>query len=176
MKLQSISTNDLLLYESFYCNPDMMKHLGNPWHKERMPQKLQRDVETVESGRAWIFKIIPDEDSGAAAGTVCIWEHTWNDESINEIGWMVLPQFQRRGLATQAVLAILDKARTEQRWNVIHAFPATANVASNAICRKTGFSKMEECDLEWSGSILHCTHWRTDLLPSTLTRRSSSNP
>ena len=76
---------------------------------------------------------------------------------------MILPQFQGRGLATKAVRAILDKARSEKRWPVIHAFPSTTNVPSNALCRKMGFSKIEECDLEWAGRMLHCAHWRLDL-------------
>jgi RimJ/RimL family protein N-acetyltransferase len=164
MELQNISTSDLYLYESFYCDPRMMAHLGGPWPKEEMPQKLRRDVESVESGRAWVFKIIPDEASGsAAAGSVCIWENSWRGESINERGWMILSPFQGRGLASEAVRAILDKALAEGRWRVIHAFPSTTNPPSNAICRKMGFSLIEECDLEYAGHRLRCNHWRLDL-------------
>ena len=162
MKLQNISTDDLSLYESFYCDPRMMAHLGGPWLQELMPQKLLRDVESVKSGRAWVFKIIPDETSGSAAGSVCIWEHSWCGERINEIGWMILPQFQGRGLATEAVGAILDKAQAEERLGTVHAFPSTTNSPSNAICRKMGFSLIEECDLEYAGHLLRCNHWRRD--------------
>lgn len=163
MELRPISNDDLSLYESFYCDPQMMAHLGGPWLRERMPQKLRRDVETVESGRAWVFKIIPNEDSDEAAGSVCIWENSFRGQSINEIGWMILPAFQGRGLATKAVRAILDKALSERRWDVLHAFPSTTNVPSNAICQKMGFSLIEECDLEWDGHLLRCNHWRLDL-------------
>lgn len=164
MELQTITLDDLPLYESFYCDPRMMAHLGGPWPKERMPQKLLRDVGTVESGRAWVFKIIPEDGVGQAAGTVCIWENSWRGEAINEIGWMILPPFQGRGLATEAVRAILYKARSERRWDIVHAFPSVTNPPSNAICRKTGFSLLEECDLEWDGRALRCNHWRLDLL------------
>lgn len=128
-----------------------------------MPQKLRSVVASVENGTAWVFKIIADEDSTRAAGTVCIWENSWRGERINEIGWMILPEFQGRGLATQAVRAILDKAQAERRWNVVHAFPSIDNAASNSICRKMGFSMLEECDLEWAGHNLRCNHWRLDL-------------
>lgn len=163
MELQNISPDDLSLYESLYCDPRMMAHLGGVWPKERMPQKLRSVLETVEAGTAWVFKIIPDEDAASAAGIVCIWENSWRGESIDEIGWMILPAFQGRGLATKAVRAILDKARSERRWNVIRAFPSTINAPSNAICRKMGFSFIEECDLEWDGHTLRCNHWRLDL-------------
>ncbi|HEX8922230.1 MAG TPA: GNAT family N-acetyltransferase [Pyrinomonadaceae bacterium] len=169
MQLRNISLDDLSLYESFYCEPQMMAHLGGAWDRELMPDKLRRDVEKVESDRAWVFKIIPDEDSSNAAGTVCLWENSWRGESISEIGWMILPQFQRQGLGTKAVRAILDKARAEKRWGeVIHAFPSITNAPSNAICLKMGFSLIEECDLEYAGQMLRCNHWRLDMrsLPS----------
>ncbi len=34
---------------------------------------------------------------------------------------------------------------------MIHAFPAVTNAPSNAICRKTRFSKIEECDFPLPG-------------------------
>ena len=163
MKLLKITLADLALYESIHCDPKMMAHLGGPWPRERMPQKLQRDVEAVESGRSWVFKIIPEGDSESAAGSVCLWENSWNGELISEIGWMVLPAFQGRGLASEAVRAVLDQARAEKRCDVIHAFPPTSNASSNAISRKMGFSLVEECDLEYAGHVLRCNHWRLDL-------------
>jgi RimJ/RimL family protein N-acetyltransferase len=163
MELQTISLDDLPLYESIHCDPRMMAHLGGAWPKEQMPQKLRNNVASVEAGTAWIFKIIADENSVCAAGSVCIWENSWRGERINEIGWMILPPFQGRGLATKAVRAILDKAQSERRWDIIHAFPSTGNAASNSICRKIGFSLIEECNLEWAGHILRCNHWRLDL-------------
>jgi RimJ/RimL family protein N-acetyltransferase len=164
MELQTITPDDLPLYESFYCDPRMMAHLGGPWSRERMPQKLLRDVETVLSGRAWVFKVIPEGGAGRAAGTVSVWENSWRGEAVNELGWMILPQFQGRGLATRAVRAVLDKALSERRWDVVHAFPSVTNPPSNALCRKTGFSLVGECDLEWDGRVLRCNHWRLDLL------------
>lgn len=163
MELRNITSDDLPLYESINCDPDMMAHLGGPWPRERMPQKLRRDLASVEAGTAWIFKIIPDGDSEQAAGTVCIWENSEGGETFDEMGWMILPQFQGRGLGSRAVRAVLDMARAEGRWQVIHAFPSTTNEPSNAVCRKTGFSLVEERDLEWAGHTLRCNHWRLDL-------------
>ena len=163
MKLENITHDDLPLYESLHSDPAMMKHLGGAWPKERMPQKLRQNLELIEAGTAWVLKIIPDDDSGQAAGSVCIWENSERGETFNEMGWMILPAYQGRGLGSKAVRAVLDKARAEGRWKVIHAYPATTNAASNAICRKMGFSLVEECDLKWEGRILHCNHWRIDL-------------
>ncbi|HKR01533.1 MAG TPA: GNAT family N-acetyltransferase [Pyrinomonadaceae bacterium] len=162
MRLQDISPGDLPLYESIHCDPQMMEGLGGALSRERVAQMLRHALESVKTGTAWVFKIISDDERASAAGTVCIWENSWQGESINEIGWMILPEFQGRGMGTKAVSAILERARSEGRWDVIHAFPSTANARSNSICRKMGFSMIEECDLEWSGRSLRCNHWRLD--------------
>jgi RimJ/RimL family protein N-acetyltransferase len=107
--------------------------------------------------------IMPDGGNGAPAGTVCIWDHAWNGETISEIGWMVLREFQGRALASEAVRLTLQRARSEGRREVIHAFPGVTNGPSNGIGRKLDFSKIEELDIESWGGTLRCNHWMLDL-------------
>jgi GNAT superfamily N-acetyltransferase len=45
------------------------------------------------------------------------------DQEDPEIGWMILPEFQNRGIASQAVREVLERARVEQKFGQIHAFP-----------------------------------------------------
>jgi RimJ/RimL family protein N-acetyltransferase len=154
--------DDLPLYERLATDPVTMAELGGPLPREGLSDKLRGIVEDVEAGRVWYSVIVPDGRPAVAAGTVCIWSHAWEGEPIDEIGWMVLPSFQGRGLATDAVRALLDRARAESCWDVIHAFPGITNGASNAICRKTGFSLVGERDIEYAGRTLRCNHWRLD--------------
>lgn len=161
--LRDISMDDLALYRRMLTEPGMMADLGGALPEEGLSEKLRRIVASVEAGEVWYSVIVPDDEPEARAGTVCIWDHDWDGERISEIGWMVVPEFQGRSLATEAVRAILRRARSEGRWNVIHAFPAVTNASSNAICRKTGFSKVEERDFEYAGRVLRCNHWRIDL-------------
>jgi RimJ/RimL family protein N-acetyltransferase len=163
LELRPITIDDLSLYEGLLCDPLVMQELGGPLPREGVADKLRRDVASVEAGEGWIFKIVTDRRAGTAAGSVCIWESTWQGKPINEMGWMVLPKFQGRGLGGEAVRAILHKARTEGRWDVVHAFPGITNGPSNGICRKTGFALLEECEVDFAGRILHCNHWRLDL-------------
>jgi RimJ/RimL family protein N-acetyltransferase len=163
MELRDLSIEDLPLYERMLTDPGMMAELGGPLPRDGLWAKFQEVVASVQDGSVWYFKIVPDEGTGEAAGTVCVWEHEWMGARINEIGWMVLPVYQGRGLASQAVRAVLERARSEGRWDVIHAFPAISNAASNAICRKTGFIHLEECDFEYAGRILRCNNWQVDL-------------
>lgn len=163
MELRDITMDDLPLYERTLTDPDMMSELGGPRPRRELEEKLQGIVNDVQAGTVWFSVIVPDEEDDAEAGHLCIWDHDWNGERINEIGWMVLPEFQGRGLASEAVRSILRRARLENKWGVIHAFPAVTNGPSNAICRKTGFSKIEEVDYVGFAGTLRCSHWRIDL-------------
>jgi RimJ/RimL family protein N-acetyltransferase len=80
------------------------------------------------------------------------------------MGWFVLPAYQGRGIATQAGKAVVEQARLEHRHQFMHAFPSVSNAASNAICRKLGFSLLEECQLEYPpGNLMRCNDWRFEL-------------
>jgi len=160
VQLRSVTLDDVALYERLRCDPMMMAELGGPLPREGIPDKVASDVADVQADRAWIFVV---EQDGEAVGHVCIWDHVEDGEIINEIGWMVLPEFQGRGLGREATRAILGRARAEGRWDVVHAFPGTTNAPSNGICRSLGFELIEEREIEFQGRTLRTNHWRLNL-------------
>ena len=148
------------------CDPVMMSELGGPLPREGIEAKVRRDVESVASGADWIKMILLDEDGKAGpevvAGTVVLWSHEQDGERISETGWMVLPQFQGRGLGKLAVRALLDLARADGRWGVVHAFPGVTNGPSNGICRGLGFTLLGERDIVFGDRSLRSNHWVVD--------------
>jgi RimJ/RimL family protein N-acetyltransferase len=88
--------------------------------------------------------------------------HNEDGAELSEIGWMVLPEFQRRGLGKAAVRMLLTMARQDGRWGQVHAFPGATNAPSNGICRSLGFTLVEEKDIDFAGLILHANHWVID--------------
>ena len=72
--------------------------------------------------------------------------------------------FQGRGIAGFATAQLLDKAREDQQLRFVHAFPKIDNGPSNAICRKLGFTLVEEIDFPARrGGFVRCNDWRFDL-------------
>ena len=76
----------------------------------------------------------------------------------------MLPGFQGRGIASSATAQLLGKAREDQPLRFVHAFPKIDNGPSNAICRKLGFTLLEEIDFPArQGGFVRCNDWRFDL-------------
>jgi RimJ/RimL family protein N-acetyltransferase len=176
MQLRPLTLEDRRLYERIYTDPRMWAELGGVLELD-MAAKVERDVASVEADRHWVLVIVID--NGTAVGTVALWDHEWKGETIDEIGWMVLPEHQGRGLASAAVAEALRRADEAARWQVLHAFPATTNAPSNALCRKHGFALRGPIDSTYGEQSLRVNHWVRDRAPdvdvssSALARRST---
>lgn len=159
MELRPLTSKDLRLYARIYTEPQMWSELGGVVQQD-MAAKLDRDVASVEADRHWVLVIV--DDDGSAVGTVSFWDHDWQGQSIDEIGWMVLPEHQGRGIASIAVAQALTRADEAGRWRVLHAFPATTNAPSNALCREHGFAFHGPIEYGYGDQTLHVNHWVRD--------------
>jgi len=161
VRLEPWEEGDLPLLEKLNAS-EMTYHLGGPESPEKLMER-QRRYEQLPADKGRAFKII-DEATGEAVGSVVYWDRTWRDQDVFEIGWGVLPAFQGRGIAGMAIAQAIARARSDGRHRFLHAFPSIHNMASNAICRKLGFTLLEECEFEYpKGSIMRCNDWRLDL-------------
>jgi RimJ/RimL family protein N-acetyltransferase len=164
--LRDVELSDLDVYVRMRTDPVMMAELGGPLPRDGIEAKIATDVRAVRADDYWVSMIVPDAARpDVVAGNVVLWSHDDGDR-LSEIGWMVLPEFQGRGLAKRAVRAVLERARDEDRWGVVHAFPGVANAASNALCRSIGFTLVGEREVDFAGRRIHANHWRID--PSTV--------
>ncbi|MFJ6717147.1 MULTISPECIES: GNAT family N-acetyltransferase [unclassified Streptomyces] len=163
MLLRDVELGDVEAYVRMRCDPAMMADLGGPLPREGMEEKVERDVRRAAADVDWTKMIVPDPAVPAVvAGTVTLWSHDSGDGPVSEIGWMVLPEFQGRGIGKRAVHAVLEQAGEDGRWGVVHAFPAAGNDASNGMCRSLGFRFEGTREVEFAGRILASNHWSID--------------
>jgi RimJ/RimL family protein N-acetyltransferase len=165
VRIEPWGKGDLPLLEQLLGDPAMTEYLGGPESREKIAERQTRyERMTADKGR--LFKIV-DAVTGEAAGWVGYWERTWQDEQVYEIGWSVLPAFQGRGIAGKATDLAVAAARSDRKHRFIYAYPAVANAPSNAICRKAGFTLVEEREFEYPpGTFMQCNVWGLDLLAS----------
>jgi RimJ/RimL family protein N-acetyltransferase len=160
------SEGDLQLLERLMGDAAMTEHLGGPETPEKIRERHERYCRLASTGKGRMFVIVAGPDR-VAAGSIGYWEIERRGESAWETGWSVLPEFQGLGIATKGGVAILKQARADGKHRYIHAFPPTANAPSNAICRKLGFTLVEEYDAEYPpGNPIRVNDWRFDLSKS----------
>ncbi|MFB7615140.1 GNAT family N-acetyltransferase [Kitasatospora sp. NPDC056181] len=163
MRLRNVEPGDVGAYVRMRCDPVMMADLGGPLPVEGIADKVRRDVQAAVADRSWIKMIVPDGAApGEVAGCVTLWSQEEDGTACSEIGWMVLPEFQGRGLGKAAVRAVLDEAARDGRWGAVHAHPAITNGPSNGICRTLGFRLAGEREVDFAGRLLRVNHWVLD--------------
>ncbi|GAA4496237.1 hypothetical protein GCM10023191_038020 [Actinoallomurus oryzae] len=142
--------------------PEIWAHLGGPETEEKVLERHKRYLDLGAPGSGRMFTVVlPD---GVTVGTIGYWEREWQGEPVYETGWNVLPEHQGRGIAGAAATAIVDRARAEKRHRRLHAYPSVDNPASNAICRKAGFTFAGEHEFEFpKGHFMRCNDWHHDL-------------
>jgi RimJ/RimL family protein N-acetyltransferase len=147
--------------ERLLGDPRMTAYLGGPESPEKLRERQAR-YEHLEGGDR-MFKVVEDA-SGEGVGSVGYWTKEWRGAEVYEIGWMVVPEYQGRGIAVAATAQAIERARGDGLHQLMHAFPNVENAASNAICRKLGFELLEACEFEFpKGHFMTCNDWRLDL-------------
>jgi RimJ/RimL family protein N-acetyltransferase len=160
VKLRPYADSDIWLTEELETDPVVMSELGGPQPADSIPATHARRLKTFEVGDSWL---VIEKEPGVAAGTIGVWLRKEDGAEFFEVGWMVLPRFQRRGIASRALALLIERCRSDERIDAIHAFPGATNVPSNALCRNAGFTFVSEQEVLYGDRPLRVNHWELDL-------------
>lgn len=143
--------------------PAMKVHVGGPESEEQLLARHARYLDFVPSGTGCMYRIVL-LPGGEPVGSVGYGTRTWQGETVHEMGWNVLPEYQGRGIAVSATRLAVDAARRQASHRYLHAFPSVDNPASNAVCAKAGFTLLGETEFEFPpGRFMRSHDWRVDL-------------
>ncbi len=160
MRLRPYAEEDRALTQRLESDPRVVGHLGGAGDEQHVARVHQRRMAGVAEGDLY-YVILPDEQR-EPVGIIAIWRSEFEGELVHELGAMLVPDFQGRGVAGNAFARLLPLAR-ERGVRMLHAFPAVTNGPSNAILHKLGFTRTDDCDLDYEGRPLRCAHWVRDL-------------
>ncbi|MFD7913819.1 GNAT family N-acetyltransferase [Streptomyces sp. NPDC059752] len=170
VRLEPWSAGDFWLLER-KNEPAMTQFLGGPEPAAKLADRQRRyeALSAREPAAGRMFRIAwtpaaegPDGDRRTeGVGSVGFWERQWRGEPVYEAGWGVLPEFQGHGLAVAALTELLMYVRTHGSRDSVHAFPGTDHPASNAVCRRAGFTYLGDVDFEYPPGVPHPScNWR----------------
>ena len=162
MRLVPITAEDEQLTVRLECDPEIMVHIGGPRPEAEARAAHRRRLELMGKGDAYMVKILAD-DSNEVLGTIGMWKIDGGSPQTYEIGWIVAPKHQGKGVATEAAHRMLKRARSNPSIRYVNAFPAVSNGASNAIARKIGMTNQGAIDHEGFAGVMRCNDWCIDL-------------
>lgn len=140
---------------------EMTRHLGGPETEEQVADRHERYLRVWETNDARSFAIVDGADS---LGAVCYWKTPYEDQEAFEAGWFVVPEAQGRGVGAAAVALLIGDVREHAEGrHLLTAYPDAGNMASNALCRVSGFTLVGQKSEVFREAMLNMNIWVFDL-------------
>jgi RimJ/RimL family protein N-acetyltransferase len=160
------SESDFPLLERLLGDPAMTEHIGGPESPDKIRERHRGYCDCHTNNEPQFVILIGPER--AAAGWIGYWGREWQGKSVLETGWLVLPEFQGKGIATNATRLIVEVARTRGKTRFMHAYPSVDNIPSNIICQKAGFKLQGAVSFEYpKDHLMQCNDWCLDLFDNS---------
>jgi len=150
LRLRPLESGDEALYRQLYTDPEVMRHIGVPMTVEAAGRsfRIACRVATRDGASAerWV---VSERGSPAAIGLLgMIPDETSADEA--EIGLMLLPERQRRGVAVAVIGAVADRlfrplGEDAFDFQALQTRHAPANVAMMRLMLRLGFLRQPAC-------------------------------
>lgn len=144
-------------------SPEMTAHLNGPETIDQVEDRHARYLRYLETGEARMFVVLL---GAVAVGSIGYWKVRWREQEAWETGWFVLPEAQGHRVAARALALIIDDASArvdESGRRMLVAFPGVDNPASNAVCRRAGFSHVGTMSGVFREQDLEMNEWALDL-------------
>jgi RimJ/RimL family protein N-acetyltransferase len=116
---------------------EMTRFLGGPESEEALAQRHSDYLSLWDSGAVRMFRV---EVDGVIAGYAGWWEEEHDGAPVYEIGCVIEPAWQGRGVASAALGEVVHLAATTGDRHLIVGYANAENAASNALCERVGFS------------------------------------
>ncbi|UPT69321.1 MAG: GNAT family N-acetyltransferase [Flavobacterium sp. JAD_PAG50586_2] len=117
--------------------------------------EIEEFIENINSdfNNAMFFKINMLEEN-EIAGTICLWKINRGNKYA-EVGYELFPEYQKKGIMSSALKAILNFANKELGIEHIEAYTHKENLNSQKLLEKFGFEKINgKSDIKNSNNLI----------------------
>jgi RimJ/RimL family protein N-acetyltransferase len=115
----------------------MTRFLGGVESEDALALRHADYLAHWDSGEVRMFRVTVD---GAVAGYAGWWEEEHDGAPVYEIGCVIEPQWQGRGVASTVLTELVRLAAELGDRDVIVGYANAHNAASNALCARVGFT------------------------------------
>ncbi len=142
LRLRQISNVDQALYCHLYTDDALMQHIATPLSAEAAQRSfVSACAQQSQDRQRWI---IQERTSGHDIGLVALFA----TGEVAEIGVMLVADAHGRGLATEAMAAIVDRAFADGSIRLVWIRQQVSNVPVVGMMRRLGFARLPMSDPE----------------------------
>ncbi len=158
LELAPIEDSDLDLYLKIYTSVEIMSPIGGVLTKEQSTNLHSRGLSRVDK---LSYKIMKGD---SRLGIISAWNINVENQDILEVGWIILPEFHRQGVASRSIPLLVKEIKLNKaEISTINAFCSVKGVAANALVQKVGFSYIKSLDRTYGKITLACNWWKKDI-------------
>lgn len=127
-------------------NPDVMKYVGGVVstkieQSQQMIEFIQKQYKENGVGRLAVIEKSTNTLIGWS-GLKYLTSEINGMKNVYELGYRFLPEYWRKGYATETARAALNYAFNEIKTDVVYAMAVTENTGSNRVLQKLGFEEL----------------------------------
>jgi ribosomal-protein-alanine N-acetyltransferase len=135
--MREILGNDFDFLLRMMSDPDVMRYYPRPYGEKDVRDFINRMRIRYREDGCGLWMLL-DRESGEPLGRVGLMRQSVNGVDEFEIGYMLHKPFWRRGLATEAALAVRAYAFAERKLPRVVSLIRPDNVPSQGVARKLG--------------------------------------
>jgi len=144
LTLRKLSIADAPAIYELRSDPEVAKLTGKePFRSNEDAIAYIYKIEKLIKDNGCLFWAISYKDQSSLIGALCFWNFDLDSHSI-EIGYELLPEFQKRGVMAEALAAVINFGFENMVASIITAFPSIHNPASVSLLEKMGFKRASD--------------------------------
>jgi ribosomal-protein-alanine N-acetyltransferase len=135
--MREILGNDFDFLLRMMSDPEVMRFYPRPYGEKDVRDFINRMRTSYREDGCGLWLLV-DRERGEPLGRVGLYRQHVNGVDEFEVGYMVHRPFWRRGLATEAALAVRDYAFGERKLPRVISLIRPENIPSQGVARKLG--------------------------------------
>ncbi|HYC39150.1 MAG TPA: GNAT family protein [Chitinophagaceae bacterium] len=147
--LRPVETGDQPFIYAGLSHPEVTRYFAVRYDSlEATGAQMEWYQKNLRENRGGAWKVIAG-DTGAAMGVVAYYDHRPEHRKA-EIGFWFLPEYWRKGVAREAITALIDYCEHVKDIHRLEAFVEAGNEASHRLLLRLGFvleGTMRECEI-----------------------------
>lgn len=134
---------------AYYSDPEVARYLlDDPWTREKAQKEITTLVGRTGLGSEARSLALVVEHEGQVVGDLAIWLNDATGRKA-EIGWVFSPQSAGKGIATEAVTALIEAAFAHHDLHRIEAQMDARNDASARLSERLGMQREAHLRQNW---------------------------